>query len=57
MKSTKSNNNVELLPYAHFIVSHQNNKKIAWIFGHELAEWYSNDNEFEPPLTQRERFT
>ena len=22
-------------------------------FGHELAEWYSSDNEFEPPLTQR----
>jgi len=36
------NSNVELLPYAHFIVSHQNNKKIAWIFGHELAEWYSS---------------
>ncbi|HBM1865823.1 hypothetical protein [Acinetobacter nosocomialis] len=47
------NSNVELLPYAHFIVSHQNNKKIAWIFGHELAEWYSSDNEFEPPLNQR----
>ena len=28
------NANVELLPFAHFIVSHQGNKKTAWICGH-----------------------
>ncbi|MFM6958572.1 MAG: hypothetical protein ACKOXD_08510, partial [Acinetobacter sp.] len=41
------NPNVELLPFAHFIVSHQANKKTAWICGLELAEWYNSDNEFE----------
>lgn len=46
------NGNIELLPYTHFIVSHQNDKKFAWIFGHELAEWYNNDNEFEAPVSQ-----
>ncbi|MFM6905891.1 MAG: hypothetical protein ACKOUU_07600 [Acinetobacter tjernbergiae] len=47
------NANVELLPFAHFIVSHQANKKTAWICGLELAEWYNSDNEFEAPLSQR----
>ncbi|MBH2002767.1 MAG: hypothetical protein I8H98_10965 [Moraxellaceae bacterium] len=46
------NPNVELLPFAHFIVSHQANKKTAWICGLELAEWYNSDNEFEAPLSQ-----
>ena len=46
------NANVELLPFAHFIVSHQGNKKTAWICGLELAEWYNSDNEFEAPLSQ-----
>ena len=46
------NANVELLPFAHFIVSHQANKKTAWICGLELAEWYNSDNEFEAPLSQ-----
>lgn len=47
------NINVELLPFSHFIVSHQANKKTAWICGLELAEWYNSDNEFEAPLSQR----
>lgn len=47
------NANVELLPFAHFIVSHQANKKTAWICGHELAEWYNSDNDFEVPTSQR----
>lgn len=47
------NANVELLPFAHFMVSHQANKKTAWICGQELAEWYNNDNEFEIPVAQK----
>jgi hypothetical protein len=47
------NANVELLPFAHFIVSHEANKKIAWIFGKELAEWYNADNDFEVPTAQQ----
>lgn len=46
------NVNVELLPFAHFIVSHQANKKTAWICGYELAQWDHNDHAFEPPITQ-----
>ena len=47
------NANVELLPFTHFIVSHQGNKKTAWICGRELAEWYEGDNEFDAPLSQK----
>lgn len=47
------NINVELLPFSHFIVSNQANKKTAWICGLELAAWYNSDNEFEAPLSQR----
>lgn len=47
------NSNVELLPIAHFIVSHEGNKKQAWIFGKELPEWYSADNEYEAPAAQQ----
>ncbi|WP_374665817.1 hypothetical protein [Acinetobacter sp.] len=47
------NANVELLPIAHFIVSHAGNKKQAWIFGKELAEWYSADNDYEAPASQQ----
>ncbi|RKG33283.1 hypothetical protein [Acinetobacter tianfuensis] len=47
------NSNVELLPYAHFIVSHEANKKQAWIFGKELAEWYKADNDYEAPAGQQ----
>lgn len=47
------NANVELLPLAHFIVSHEANKKTAWIFGKELAEWYNADNDFEAPAAQQ----
>lgn len=47
------NANVELLPFAHFIVSHQANKKTAWICGHELAEWYNSDQEFITPQSQQ----
>ncbi|RZG83631.1 hypothetical protein EXE10_10745 [Acinetobacter sp. WCHAc060033] len=47
------NANVELLAIPHFIVSHDKQKKTAWIFGKELAEWYSADNDYEAPLAQR----
>lgn len=47
------NANVELLPYAHFIVSHEGKNKTAWICGHELAEWYQHDNPFEAPTSQQ----
>ena len=47
------NANVELLAIPHFIVSHDQQKKTAWIFGKELAEWYSADNDYEAPETQR----
>jgi len=47
------NANVELLPFAHFIVSHQGNKKTAWICGHELDEWDNSDSEFQAPVSQQ----
>lgn len=47
------NANVELLPIAHFIVSHEKNKKVAWILGKELAEWYLSNNDFEIPPSQQ----
>lgn len=47
------NINVELLPYPHFIVSHLDNQKTAWILGKELAEWYSADNDYQVPNGQR----
>ena len=47
------NSNVELLPITHFIVSHDKQKKSAWIFGKELAEWYQADNDFDVPTSQR----
>ena len=47
------NPNVELLPYAHFIISHSPQKATAWICGNELAEWYSADNEYEFPTEQQ----
>lgn len=47
------NPNVELLPYAHFIVSHHAKSQVAWIFGKELAEWYIADTDFEAPPHQR----
>ncbi|OTG67299.1 hypothetical protein [Acinetobacter silvestris] len=46
------NANVELLPITHFIVSHEKTKKTAWIFGKELAEWYTADNDYEIPTEQ-----
>ena len=47
------NPNVELLPYAHFIVSHLGTHKTAWICGKELAEWYTSDNDYEMPTPQK----
>ncbi|AXY59193.1 hypothetical protein [Acinetobacter sp. WCHAc010052] len=47
------NPNVELLPVAHFIVSHEQNKKTAWILGKELPEWYNADNDYEIPENQK----
>ena len=52
-KEQNPNSNVELLPISHFIVSHHGQKKIAWIFGQELAEWYlAEENYTFPPLQQ-----
>ena len=50
------NANVELLSIPHFIVSHDKQKKTAWIFGKELAEWYSADNDYEAPTSQQSPF-
>lgn len=47
------NANVELLPYTHFIVSHHAKKKVAWICGKELAEWYSAEDDYVAPEAQR----
>lgn len=47
------NVNVELLPFEYFIVSHEAQKKNAWIIGKELPEWYTADNDYEAPATQR----
>ena len=47
------NPNVELLSYAHFIVSHLGHSKTAWICGKELAEWYNSDNDYEAPASQK----
>lgn len=47
------NANVELLALEHFMVSHEANKKHAWIIGKELSEWYSADNDYEVPSAQR----
>ncbi|MFV5490488.1 glutamine synthetase [Acinetobacter sp. ASP199] len=47
------NANVELLPFEYFIVSHEAQKKNAWIIGKELPEWYTADNDYEAPATQR----
>lgn len=49
------NPNVELLALPHFIVSHEANKKTAWIFGQELAAWYTADNDYEAPTAQQEQ--
>ncbi len=53
MDEKNPNPNVELLPYAHFIVSHHAKSQVAWIFGKELAEWYIAENDFEAPPHQR----
>jgi len=47
------NANVELLPLAHFIVSHGAKAKTAWIIGKELPEWYSADNDYDAPKSQQ----
>jgi len=50
------NANVELLPISHFIIAHEQNKKIAWIFGKELPEWYTADNDYDAPHAQKSNF-
>lgn len=47
------NPNIELLPYSHFIVSHHDKKKTAWVFGNELAEWLNTEQEFVIPDAQQ----
>jgi len=46
------NANVELLSFAHFIVSHHDTHMTAWIFGQELAEWYNAEEDFIIPESQ-----
>ncbi|TQR71043.1 hypothetical protein [Acinetobacter sp. RF14B] len=47
------NANVELVPFAHVIISHGKQEKMAWMIGKELAEWYSADNDYEAPPAQQ----
>jgi hypothetical protein len=47
------NPNVELLAYAHFIVSHSAQQKHAWICGRELPLWDLDEQNFQPPATQK----
>lgn len=47
------NPNVELIPLAHFFVSHHRHGKTAWICGKELAEWYISENEYVAPAGQQ----
>ncbi|MEB3753653.1 hypothetical protein [Acinetobacter sp. MD2(2019)] len=47
------NPNVELLPFAHFIVSHGPKENTAWILGKELPVWYTADNDYIAPLNQQ----
>ena len=47
------NAHVELLPLAHFMVSHHGNKKTAWICGQELPTWENPDREFSIPTSQK----
>ncbi|MBP6191393.1 MAG: hypothetical protein KA331_02385 [Acinetobacter sp.] len=51
------NPNVELLPFAHFIVSHQAKQKTAWICGLELPQWDTHEQEFTPPHDQQNTLT
>ena len=46
------NPNIELLPFAHFIISHHGKTKFAWILGKELPEWYTAENDYEAPTPQ-----
>lgn len=52
-EGTNPNPNIELLQFSHFIVAHNAQKKVAWLFGQELAEWYTADNEYEVPTAQQ----
>lgn len=52
-KEQNPNSNVELLPISHFIVSHHGQKKVAWIFGQELAEWYLAEENYKFPALQQ----
>lgn len=47
------NAQVELVPYAHFIVSHGRKHSHAWIFGKELAAWYQLENDYQIPTPQQ----
>ncbi len=47
------NSNIELLPFEYFIVSHEAQKKHAWIIGKELPAWYTADNDYEAPDGQQ----
>ncbi|MEX5538949.1 hypothetical protein ABFV54_27980, partial [Pseudomonas syringae] len=52
-EGTNPNPNIELLQFSHFIVAHSAQKKVAWLFGQELAEWYTADNEYEVPTARQ----
>lgn len=47
------NPHVELLAISHFIVSHHAKQKFAWIFGQELAQWYTANENFQFPKNQQ----
>lgn len=53
LEQKNPNAQVELVPYAHFIVSHHKKSKTAWIFGKELALWYSAEEDYIAPETQQ----
>ncbi|WP_297425073.1 hypothetical protein [uncultured Acinetobacter sp.] len=46
------NPNIELIPYAHFIVSHSPKAQHAWLCGRELAAWYQSEQDYEAPIGQ-----
>ena len=52
LDETNPNAHIELIPYAHFIVSHGSKHKHAWICGRELAAWYKLEQDYQAPQAQ-----
>jgi hypothetical protein len=53
LEEKNPNANIELIPYAHFIVSHSSKHKYAWICGRELAAWYNLEQDYQAPKAQQ----